>query len=313
MATFNELTERVDTLLHGYTMNSESSTWLTTSATSSTTSLTVADVSQIGRGYIQINDEILYVSSVAQASNTITLAPWGRGQRGTTAAAHSSSDKVTMSPLFPRNEIKRAINDTVKAMYPAVFATGQYEFSYVAARTTYDVPDAVEQILNITHKVIGPSYEWLPVRAYQFDRMANPTAYGTDGAIGKSVSVFSPITPGQKVNIVYAKRPTAFSSGSQEFATQTGLPDYAEDVVVYGAAFRMVSFLDPSRLGPQSAAADVLDQQQGSRSGESATRFLFNIYQQRLNEVAENQRRQYPVRSHYQRQVNKWQQATRGH
>jgi hypothetical protein len=79
------------------------------------------------------------------------------------------------------------------------------------------------------------------------------------------------------------------------------MPSYSEDVVLYGAAFRMISFLDPSRLGPLSAQADLLDQQRGSRSGENASRFLFNIYQTRLGEVAENQRRQYPVRSHYQR------------
>jgi hypothetical protein len=63
----------------------------------------------------------------------------------------------------------------------------------------------------------------------------------------------------------------------------------------------MISFLDPSRLGPQSAAADILDGVRPNGSGQNASRFLYNIYQQRLNEVANNQRRQYPIRSHYQR------------
>jgi hypothetical protein len=186
-------------------------------------------------------------------------------------------------------------------MYPNVFGVGQTEFTYIANRTTYDLPDAAEQILNITHETIGPSKEWLPVRAYNFDRMANPTAFGTAGELGKSVSVLSPIMPGRKVNVAYGKRPTVFTDGDQEFSTWTGLPNYAEDVVIYGAAFRMISFIDPSRLAPQSASADALDMQQGARTGESTSRFLFNVYQQRLNEVAENQRRQYPTRSHYQR------------
>jgi hypothetical protein len=101
--------------------------------------------------------------------------------------------------------------------------------------------------------------------------------------------------------VAFGKRPTVFTDGDQEFSTWTGLPNYAEDVVIYGAAFRMISFIDPSRLAPQSASADALDMQQGARTGESTSRFLFNVYQQRLNEVAENQRRQYPTRSHYQR------------
>lgn len=301
MSTFNQLAERVDTLLHGYSIATEATTWLTTSATSTSTTLTLHDVGVLGRGFIQIGDEILYVHSVDPANSQVTISPWGRGQRGTTATAHTANVKVTVAPLFPRNEIKRAINDTVNAMYPNVFGTAQTEFTYIANRTTYDLPDAAEQILNITHELIGPSKEWLPVRAYNFDRMANPTAFGTGGNTGKSVSVLSPIMPGRKVNVVYGKRPTIFTDGDQEFSTWTGLPNYAEDVVIYGAAFRMISFIDPSRLAPQSASADALDMQQGSRTGESTSRFLFNVYQQRLNEVAENQRRQYPTRSHYQR------------
>jgi hypothetical protein len=301
MSTFNQLAERVDTLLHGYAIATEATTWLTTSATSTSTTLTLHDVGVLGRGFIQIGDEVLYVHSIDPANSQVTISPWGRGQRGTTATAHIANAKVTVAPLFPRNEIKRAINDTINAMYPNIFGVGQTEFTYIANRTTYDLPDSAEQILNITHETIGPSKEWLPVRAYNFDRMANPTAFGTAGELGKSVSVLSPIMPGRKVNVAYGKRPTVFTDGDQEFSTWTGLPNYAEDVVIYGAAFRMVSFIDPSRLAPQSASADALDMQQGARTGESTSRFLFNVYQQRLNEVAENQRRQYPTRSHYQR------------
>ena len=304
MSTLEQLVDRIEATLHGYTMNTESSTWLTSSATTSSTSLSVYDATIVGRGYIQIGDELLYVAETSNVDDTVTIAPWGRGQRGTVAAAHSVNDKVTTAPMFPRYEIKKAINNTLDAMYPMIFGIGKTEFSYVAARTTYDLPDEADQILNITHSVIGPSKEWLPVRAWQIDRAANPTAFGTNGNLGKSISVYSPIVPGRTVNVVYAKRPTLFdltSTADQDYATVTGMPSYSEDVVIYGAAFRMVSFLDPARLGPLSAEADVLDNQRGQRAGEGAARFLFNIYQTRLNEVAENQRRQYPIRSHFQR------------
>jgi hypothetical protein len=88
---------------------------------------------------------------------------------------------------------------------------------------------------------------------------------------------------------------------NDDYATTSGMPTYSEDVVIYGAAFRMISFLDPSRLGPQSASADILDGVRPTGSGQNASRYLYNIYQQRLNEVADNQRRQHPIRSHYQR------------
>ena len=305
MSTLEQITDRVDTLLHGYSLNMESTTWLTGAVTTSTqTTIAVNDASVVSRGFIQIGDEIMYVNNTNNIDNTLTLAPWGRGQRGTIATTHDNSSKVLIAPLFPRYEVKRAINDTINAMYPDVFAIGQYQFPFIAARTTYDIPDQVQNILSVTHHVIGPSKEWLPVRAWQIDRTANPAEWGTNGNFGHTLGIYSPVVPGRIVNVAYSKRPTIFdltTTDSQEYSTVTGMPDYSEDVVIYGAAFRMISFLDPSRLGALSAEADVLDNQRGARSGENAARFLFNVYNTRLKEVAENQRRQFPIRSHYQR------------
>lgn len=305
MATLEQLTDRIETILHGYSLNTEASTWLTAPCTSGATTLSVYDATSIGKGYMQIGDEMVFVNNTDNVNNQVTLAPWGRGQRGSNAQAHVSNEKVVIAPLFPRFEIKKAINDTINAMYPMIFGIGQYEFPYIAARTTYFIPAEVENVHNVTHSVIGPSKEWLPVRAWQLDRMANPTAFGTNGAVGHSLGILTPVVPGRTVNVVYSKRPTPFDltneTTSQEYSTVTGLPSYSEDVAIYGAAFRMISFLDASRLGPLSAEADILDNQRGANSGANASRFLFNIYQTRLNEVADIMRRQYPIRSHYQR------------
>lgn len=297
MSTFGQLADRVESVLHGYTDNSEPTTWLTTSATSTTTTLTVYDASVIGRGYLQIDDEIVFVNSTDNVANTLTLAPWGRAQRGTQAASHNQNAKVMASPIFPRQEIKNAINNTIDSMYPSVFAVGSYDFDYIAAQYSYQIPAAVQNVLSVTYSIIGPSKEWFPARAWQLDRTADSDAFTT----GKSLSVYSEIVPGQTVHVTYSKRPTLLVNDNDSYETVTGLPSYSEDVVIYGAAFRMISFLDPSRLGPQSASADILDGVRPNGSGQNASRFLYNIYQQRLNEVADNQRRQYPIRSHYQR------------
>ena len=297
MSTFTQLVDRVEAVLHGYTENTEPTTWLITNATTTATSLGVHDSSVVGRGYIQIDDEIVFVNNTDNVSNTLTLPPWGRAQRGTTATEHSTNTKVTVSPLFPRQEIKNAINDTINAMYPSVFAVGSYDFDYVAARLSYSIPAAVENVLSVTYSTIGPSKEWFPVRGWQIDRTADTDAFSN----GKSLSIYSEIVPGQTVHVSYSKRPTLLVNNNDNYETVTGFPSYSEDVVIYGAAFRMISFLDPSRLGPQSAAADILDGVRPQGSGQNTARFLYNIYQQRLNEVADNQRRQHPIRSHYQR------------
>lgn len=297
MSTFAQLADRVEAVLHGYTENTEPATWLVSAATSTATTISVYDASVIGRGYIQIDDEIVFVNSTDNVANTLSIAPWGRAQRGTTAAAHDSNTKVTMAPLFPRQEIKNAINNTIDAMYPMVFAVGTYDFDYIAAQYSYEIPAAVQNVLSVTYSIVGPTKEWFPARGWQLDRTADSDAFETT----KSLSIYSGVIPGQTIHVVYSKRPTLLTSNNQEYETVTGFPSYSEDVVVYGAAFRMISFLDPSRLGPQSAAADILDGVRPTGSGQNASRFLYNIYQQRLTEVANNQRRQYPIRSHYQR------------
>jgi hypothetical protein len=297
MSTFAQLADRVEAVLHGYTENTEPATWLVSNATSTATTLSVYDASVIGRGYVQIDDEIVFVNSTDNVANTLSLAPWGRAQRGTTAAAHNQDAKVTMAPLFPRQEIKNAINDTINAMYPSIFAVGTYDFDYVAAQYSYQIPAAVQNVLSVTYSTVGPSKEWFPSRAWQLDRVADSDAFATT----KSLSIYSEIVPGQTVHVSYSKRPTLLVNNNDDYETVTGFPSYSEDVAIYGAAFRMISFLDPSRLGPQSAAADILDGVRPTGSGQNAARFLYNIYQQRLNEVANNQRRQHPIRSHYQR------------
>lgn len=296
MSTFGQLADRVESVLHGYTENSEPTSWLTAAANSTATTLSVADASVFGRGYIQIDDEMLFVNNTDNVANTLTLSPWGRGQRNTTAAAHSANVKVMASPIFPRQEIKNAINDTIQAMYPEVFAVKSTDFDFIAARTTYQLPADFDDTLAVTYSTIGPSREWMPTRAYTIDKTADVDAFSST----KSISVYSGIVPGQTVHVVYRAAPSVLVNESDNYSA-TGLPSYSEDVAIYGAAFRMISFLDPSRLGPQSAMADALDGVRPAGSGQNASKFLFSIYNQRLKEVSDRQRRDHPIRSHYQR------------
>ena len=60
MATLEQITDRVDTLLHGYSLNMESSSWLTSAVTNTTTtSISVNDANVVSRGFVQIGDEIM--------------------------------------------------------------------------------------------------------------------------------------------------------------------------------------------------------------------------------------------------------------
>ena len=79
--TLGNLADRVDTLLHGYSLNTENTTWLTSATTAGATTLSVYDATVVSKGFIQVDDEIMYVAQTNNVDNTVTIAPWGRGQR----------------------------------------------------------------------------------------------------------------------------------------------------------------------------------------------------------------------------------------
>jgi hypothetical protein len=55
----------------------------------------------------------MWVDSFDRIANKATIAPYGRGYLGTTASTAEPDTKVTISPIFPRYVVKKAINDTI--------------------------------------------------------------------------------------------------------------------------------------------------------------------------------------------------------
>ena len=88
MSTFSELTDQTLMQLYGYTTLQDQATYLTSNMSSNSLVLTVADATAISRGIIEIDDEIIWVDSLNPLVNELTVPPYGRGFRGTTAQAH---------------------------------------------------------------------------------------------------------------------------------------------------------------------------------------------------------------------------------
>jgi hypothetical protein len=85
------------------------------------------------------------------------------------------------------------------------------------------------------------------------------------------------------------------------FETKTGLPSSMRDVIIYGACFRLTSYVDPARISITSATADELDSKRPYGTGTTITKNLQALYMQRLEEESLKQKLQYPVRVHYSR------------
>jgi hypothetical protein len=152
--------------------------------------------------------------------------------------------------------------------------------------------------MTIMWQDIGPSEEWFPIRRWSWDSLASTVAFG---AGAQTVTIGDFVQPGRTVKVVYATDPEPFTSNSQDFATQTGLPNSARDVAILGASYRLLTYLDPARASQVSPQADETDSKRPYGASQSATKQLYALYVQRLNEETARQQAQYPIRVHYSR------------
>jgi hypothetical protein len=295
--TYANLVDDVLLNLSGYTLRQDRTTHLTGNITTSSTTLNLASVSNIGKGLIEIDDELIWIDSYDRISNTAVVPPYGRGYNGTVATSHSANTKVTVAPSFPKSVVKKTINDTIDAVFPKLFAVDTHTFTLQATKTTYQLPADAETVLYVSWSVVGPSNEWLPVKSWRHDPLANATSFTTRN----SVSVYDRISPGRTVQVYYLKKPSTLSASSDVFETVTGLPSSCKDVIMYGSAYRLASFIDPGRLTYTSAEADNTDTKIQYGSGASTARFLLALFTQRLTEESEKLRDVYPSKIHYTR------------
>lgn len=295
MTTFAQLTDDTLLYLYGFTVAQDQSTHLTAAIDADDTSLAVADGTNLSRGLLEVDDELLWVDSAN--ANTLTIPPYGRGFRGSTAASHASGTRVVTNPLFPRRLVKDALNQAALAVFPMLSAVGETTFTYYPAVSTYALPAGANSVISVSWQTVGPSREWLPVRRYRIDSSAATTAFAT----GSTISLYDAILPGRSVKVVYAKSPSVMVNDTDAFASVTGLPASSEDVVRIGAQMRLVPLLDAPHLQGASAEADFSANMRPAGGAAQLGRFLMQQYQIRLQEEAAKQDALYSHRSHYTR------------
>ena len=294
MSTFVNLIDETNLALTGYTNRQDQATFLTADIGSTDTTFTVADGTVLTRGLVEIDDELIWVDSFDRTTNTATIPGYGRGFRDTTATTHKAGTRVTISPSFPRSVIRRNLNLAIDGVYPDLFGIYYTTFTWQAAVTTYQLPNEAIDILGCSWQTIGPSKEWLPVRHYRIDRMANPTTWGT----GKTISIREGIIPGRTVMVTYTKKPSTLTYDSDDF-TMTGLSDSAREIIILGAAYRTAMYLDMGRVPAATAEADAQQGNDPIGSAANIGRLLQQMYNQRLLVEVRRLQVQYPPRTHY--------------
>lgn len=300
MPTFNQLVAETRANLAGYTLRQDRITYLANAGGITATDLTIqiGSPDNLAKGIIEIDDELIWINSFDKTNLTLNVTPgFGRGYQGTTPSPHAQNSQVIMTPTFPRTTIKTAINDTINSLYPKLFAVGSTTFTFNAAQVAYPLPDDARDILFVSWQTVGPSKEWLPVNRWRIDRMANVAAFNTT----KTVNIYEKIMPGRTVQVYYSYIPNNLTNASDDYAVVTGLPESSRDVITLGAAYRLLSYIDTGRINLTSAEADLADAKLPSTAGASSSKYVFALYQQRLQEESNKLQDRFPVRTHYTR------------
>ncbi len=305
-STLDVLTDEVIMNLAGYTLQQDRTTHLTSAITTTTSTLSAPttfslNADEIGSGIVEIGDELIWVDSYDRISKTATVPPYGRGFMGTTAETHIAGKRVVITPTFPRSSVKRAIQDTIRAIGSSIFAAKNTSFTYNSIVDTYAFTNLnIQNILRMSWQDIGAAKRWIPINKFTWDSSPDTATWGANS---QTVTINDRyVHTGRKVNVTYATAPSILSTTSESsFTVQTGLPESVRDVIVLGASYRLLSFLDPARNALTSPQADELDSKRQYGSGNTATRALYQLYAARLAEETQAQQQQYPPRIRYSR------------
>lgn len=279
--TFKQLQDEVLMVLHGFGLTQPRATFLDQPVGATDLTFLVREAADLDMGMAEIGGEMVFIESVDRSSNTVTIAPDGRGYYGTTAAAHANDARLTFAPTWPRHQVKETINNTIVNLYPDLFGVGQAQFTYTPAVTTYSLPAEAERVLMVTADTNGPSKQQQVLHRYSADLVAPLDEFATTN----SITLEEAVSPGRTVTVTYVKQPTVLSADA-DLLTASGLRESASRAVVYGAIAELVTFMDVSRLPVDTSMADEIDE---SNQMGLASR-LGNQYQLRYQMEVEKER-----------------------
>lgn len=281
--TLGELVDRSVSQLLGYTHQQEQVTYLTGSITDSATSIPVNDPSLVGRGQVEIGDELIYVDRTT--TTTAEAPPFGRGYRSTTATAHASGDRVVVKPAFPRSRVRDEINNTIHLIANDVYDILTGSLTYESPQVAYELPTAtfptVDDVLALHWEIDGASEAWVPVKRWRLNRYADTTQFPS----GVSLDILDPIQAGATVRVTYRPVVSPFAAGAADSVdvTTTGLPESCADILVMGAVAALAWGVDLGKAAERTVSADAISDTRGPGASSQLARQLFQKFQFRLD------------------------------
>ena len=293
----SSMVARVRQYMMSFSQAQQQLTFLTDAVLSTDTVIGVDDATQVSRGLVELGgQELATVYTYDQGANQFTVMPLGgRGSQGSTAAAWPQNTQVENNPIFPYVRMVEAINDSIRSVYPDLFAVGQATLSKVSVQYGYALPADCEEILSVGYATVGPSLIDPWARRWRYNNNADTSRFPS----GKSIAVLEQITPGRNIVVNYMKEPTELVNGADMFSAVTGLPSSAQDVVLYLACQKLSPTLDVARLLLDSAETSERASFAQAGSASKVSQYFGQLAAQRLGEEVRKLADRYPRPVHF--------------
>ena len=251
--------------------NVESYSYLTSSISDSDTSISydgslfsVEEEDALDAGaLIEVGRELMYTTDLNTVTNTITVK---RGQRGTTAAAHSANALIKIAPTFPRQSVFDAIKDQVENLYPTIYAietktvTAKTGINVLSGSTDNYLVAPVKAISQYTDYDAGQDQTTSQFRGVSVELvdLPNPFTYTDDAGASQTVTYTSGpsqvkaiqnygITSGKTMYITFKKKFVVITAETDTLAT-IGLETEYEPIIMAGVAAQVVAGKDINKI-----------------------------------------------------------------
>lgn len=286
--TISSLVDEVIDSAQGYVRGQDIRTSLLSSITDTALSFTATDASRMAYGPVEIDDELVQVSTVDTTSGVATIEPWGRGVGGSTAAAHSAGARITVAPLYPRQRVRNTIYGILRDVFPDVFAVATTTLDGSATLTNYTMPSDCYHILRVETKLLGPSGMWSPVPRWRQNKQATTV----------ELELIGPVVVGTgRVRVQYIRTPVV-SFGDNDDLTSYGYDYQIRDLVVLGATAQLMAFTETSRVQTQSMESQGRAESVQVGSAAALSRVMFQRYTERVAAERMQLLNRYPTQPH---------------
>lgn len=293
--TLAELIAEVEDLLYARTAVKDKLSYLTQALSATGTTLDVADATVCGRGFVEITSsaglELIQVEKNDTTAATLTAFPWGRGQRGTSAVAHPQYSRVAGDPVFPRYRVVQALNETINAVYPDIFAVGvDTSITCDGITLQYPIDPRAETVLRVELRdIYAVGQPWCEVHKF-------------DPNVAQSFVSLPRQVYGAPARVTFMCQASGFGTDLSQTLVSTGLSESAREALVLGAAYRMVNAVGLGRTALGSFAA-IRDQESKGLidSPNNIVKSLFQQYSLQVAAEAGRLRKKYPITFRYRR------------